>query len=122
MHTVMNRARHYLHWLLLASAAFGAAASLGQVPSDAVWIDVRSPAEFAEGHLTQAKLIPFNGIEVGVAALDLPTDAPIYLYCAVGGRAEVARLRLRARGYSNVINVGGLDDARKLAGVSEPTR
>tara|TARA_R110002110_G_scaffold415748_1_gene654809 strand:- start:38434 stop:38832 length:399 start_codon:yes stop_codon:yes gene_type:complete len=89
-----------------------------QVPPDAVWIDVRSHSEYASGHLETASNIPFDGIEAGVAALKLDSDQPIYLYCAVGGRAEVARKRLVEQGYTSVVNVGGLQDARKLAGDS----
>jgi phage shock protein E len=86
-----------------------------QVPADAVWIDVRTPGEFQQGHLQQAILIPFDGIEAGVAALGLARDTPIYLYCASGGRAGVAKRRLESEGYSSVTNVGGLEDARRLA-------
>jgi phage shock protein E len=91
-----------------------------EVPADAVWIDVRSPTEYATGHLQQASLIPFDGIEAGVAQLQLSKDTPIYLYCGSGGRAEMAKNRLKALDYSNVTNAGGLEDARKLAGDSEP--
>ena len=91
-----------------------------EVPADAVWIDVRSPTEYASGHLQQATLIPFDGIEAGVARLQLSKDTPIYLYCAVGGRAEKAKQRLEALDYTNVTNVGGLEDARKLAVSSQP--
>ncbi len=89
-----------------------------EVPTDAVWIDVRTPAEYQRGHLEEARLIPFDGIEVGVVGLKLDRDTPIYLYCAVGGRAEKARQSLLAAGYSNVTNAGGLEDARKLAGAN----
>ena len=85
-----------------------------QVAADAVWIDVRTPAEYEQGHLEQARLIPFDGIQAGVAGLQLAKDTPIFLYCAVGGRAEKARQSLLAQGYTNVVNVGGLDDARAL--------
>jgi phage shock protein E len=96
---------------LLVSAGLRA-----EVPADAVWIDVRTPAEYAGGHLQQARLIPFDGIQAGVAGLHLAKDAPIYLYCAVGGRAEKARQTLLTLGYTNVTNAGGLDNARQLAG------
>jgi rhodanese-related sulfurtransferase len=91
-----------------------------EVPADAVWIDVRSPAEYASGHLEQANPIPFDGIEVGVAQLQLSKDTPIYLYCAVGGRAEIAKNRLEALDYTNVVNVGSLEAAEKLAALSHP--
>jgi phage shock protein E len=86
-----------------------------EVPADSVWIDVRSPAEYQQGHLEEAQLIPFDGIEMGVAGLQLAKDTPIYLYCAAGGRAERARQTLLQAGYNNVTNAGGLEDARKLA-------
>jgi len=85
-----------------------------EVPSNAIWIDVRSPSEYAAGHLERAMLIPFDEIEVGVAQLQLSRETPIYLYCAVGGRAELAKKRLEAQNYVNVTNVGGLEEAREL--------
>jgi len=103
-----------LLWLFHASAA------QAELPADAVWIDVRTPAEYASGHLPQAQLIPFDTIEVGASKLHLAHDTPIYLYCAAGGRAEKARQSLLARGYNNVTNLGGLDDARRFAGEGPP--
>ena len=97
-------------WLLLLIPG-----SRAELPPEAVWIDVRTAAEYNEGHLQGARLIPFDGIEKGVAQLRLDKDRPIYLYCAVGGRAEVAKQRLQAQGYSRVTNAGGLEDARALA-------
>ena len=97
--------------------SLGILSSLGanaEIPENAVWIDVRSPAEYSQGHLSNATLIPYDGIVKGIAGMNLPKDTPLYLYCAVGGRAEKAKLRLEAIQYSNVTNVGGLDDARKL--------
>lgn len=91
-----------------------------ELPANAVWIDVRTPSEYASGHLQQAVLIPFDGIEAGIAQLQLPKDTPIYLYCAVGGRAEKAKQRLDALDYTNVTNVGGLADARALTADKSP--
>lgn len=90
-----------------------------ETAGEAVWIDVRTPTEYASGHLQQARLIPFDGIEAGVSALQLDKDTPIYLYCAVGGRAEVARQRLQALGYSKAINAGSLENARRLYAESQ---
>ncbi|MEM8662145.1 MAG: rhodanese-like domain-containing protein [Pseudomonadota bacterium] len=81
-----------------------------------VWIDVRTPEEFAQGHIDDAQLIPHERIESGVENLGIAKDTPIYVYCAKGGRAEKAKTRLTRLGYVNVTNVGGLDDARELTG------
>ena len=102
-----------LRWLLCL-IMLGTAQVRAELPAEAVWIDVRTPAEYASGHLEQATLIPFDGIEAGVAALNLSKDTPIYVYCAVGGRAEKAKQSLEAQDYSQVINVGSLENARKV--------
>jgi phage shock protein E len=99
--------------LLTASAAHA------QLADNAVWIDVRSYAEYQQGHLEGASLIPFDGIEKGVMKLGLEKSQPIYLYCGSGKRAETARERLQAMGYSAVTNVGGLHDAQALAATSD---
>jgi phage shock protein E len=102
--------------LVLLLAALVAGQASAETPAQAVWIDVRSPAEHAEGHLAGAILIPFDAIEKGVMALELEKDQPIYLYCAVGGRAEIARKRLQSLGYTRVTNVGSLENARARVG------
>jgi phage shock protein E len=81
---------------------------------EAVWIDVRTLSEFDAGHLEGAHHIPFDAIEKGVARLELDRATPIYLYCAVGGRAERAKHSLERIGFTAVTNVGGLEDARQL--------
>jgi phage shock protein E len=91
-----------------------------QVPANAVWIDVRTPAEYATGHLDQAHLIPFDKIEAGITGLHLAKDTPIYLYCAAGGRAEKAKQSLLRQGYTDVTNAGGLDSARQLLAGEAP--
>ena len=95
--------------------SFSAIAELEAPPADAVWIDTRTSEEFVEGHLQQATLIPYDVIVEGVAALGLSKDAPIYLYCRSGNRAGQAKAVLEAQNYTNVINVGGLENARALA-------
>ena len=107
----------FLNLLAACLLAIGAHA---EVPADAVWIDVRTPTEYAQGHLPQASNIPFDGIVVGVAGLKLPKDSPIYLYCASGGRAGKARQSLMDDGYTNVTNAGGLEDAKKMTGEASP--
>ena len=95
--------------------SFGCTAEVEAPSADAVWIDVRTAEEYAEGHLQQAALIPYDVIEKGVADLELSKDAPIYLYCRSGNRAGKAKSVLEAQHYTHVVNVGGLEDARSLA-------
>ena len=93
-----------------------------ELPENAVWIDVRTPGEYAEGHLAGARQIPFDGIEAGINKLDLAKDTPIFLYCGSGGRSEVAKQALERKGYTQVNNVGGLGDALELTGQKTPTK
>jgi phage shock protein E len=86
-----------------------------EIPADVVWIDVRTAEEYQEGHLAGATFIPHDEIEKGVAQLNLARDTPIYLYCRSGNRAGVVKETLQAAHYTNVTNIGGLDDAQKLA-------
>jgi len=101
----------FLAVVLMVSAA----GVSGQVEDNAVWIDVRTPEEFAAGHVEGATRIPWDGIEKGVAQLELAKDTPVYLYCGAGGRAGKAKERLDMMGFTAVTNAGGLEDARKLA-------
>ena len=109
----------------LGSAFFGlcfllcSAFAAAEIPDNAVWIDVRTQEEWVQGHLSRARLIPHDDIEKGVAALYLAKDTPIYLYCRSGNRAGQAKLRLEAIQYSQVTNVGSLEEALKLSGASK---
>lgn len=77
-----------------------------------VIIDVRTPAEYDAGHVAGAVLIPHEQIGERIAAVVADKGTPIALYCASGRRAGIAQQTLHAMGYTNVENVGGLDQAR----------
>lgn len=74
-------------------------------------IDVRTPGEFAEGHIQGAVNIPLDDLR---ESLDrIPADKPIVLYCGVGLRGYLASNILRQRGYSDVRNlIGGIKTYR----------
>ena len=94
-------------------ATLAALAFVADAAADTTWIDVRSESERAERRVEGDAHVPLADIAAGVAALDLPKDADIALYCAVGGRAGLAKLRLQSLGYSKVRNAGGIDDVIK---------
>lgn len=79
----------------------------------AVWIDVRSPGEYATGHLENAPNIPFQEIGKRISEVAKNKDEKIYVYCASGGRAEIARKTLVGLGYTDVTNAGGYRDIIK---------
>ncbi|MGI9604303.1 MAG: rhodanese-like domain-containing protein [Acidimicrobiales bacterium] len=67
-------------------------------------IDVREPHEHAEAHIAGVTLMPLESVPDRVA--DVPTDAPVYLVCAMGGRSHRAAAFLRQHGI-DAINVAG---------------
>lgn len=79
-----------------------------QIRLGAKIIDVRTPSEFASGHLAQATNIPLNVLDQSLA--QLKKDEPVVLYCQSGRRAEIAKHYLHSLGYRTVINGGGLQE------------
>lgn len=78
-------------------------------------LDVRTPAEFAEGHLEGAVNVDVMSDDFAdrVRGMDLPDEAPIYLYCKSGGRSGKATGVLRQLGHAGAMNVGGFEALAK---------
>ncbi|MDT8319877.1 MAG: rhodanese-like domain-containing protein [Xanthomonadales bacterium] len=68
-------------------------------------LDVRQPAEWAEGHVPGARHV--SGGELAQKVGDLPRDRPIAVYCGSGFRSSVATSLLKADGRDLVFNVLG---------------
>lgn len=101
--------------LLLLSTAVSAedakdAVKYQSFEKDVQVIDVRTDAEWAEGHLPNALHIPHTMILDGKGFADLDKNKPVVLYCRSGGRAERAKDFLEAQGFTNVKNMGGISD------------
>lgn len=89
---------------------------LSLLAGEALWIDVRTADEFSAGHVTQAVNIPYDVIAEGIGSVSEDKDALIYVYCRSGRRSGIAKETLEGLGYTEVVNVGGLNDALKKAG------
>ena len=104
--------------LRLEKSSFGLVNNmdLKQIQNDIVQggllIDVRSPEEYAEGHVKDALLIPHT--QFFTADIPAKKDDSIYLYCKMGSRAEFAAGVLKERGYTKVTTLGGLGDMEAL--------
>jgi NADPH-dependent 2,4-dienoyl-CoA reductase/sulfur reductase-like enzyme/rhodanese-related sulfurtransferase len=68
-------------------------------------IDVRSPKEFASGHVSGALNVPVDDLRGRMG--EVPKDRPVVLYCGVGYRAYVAQRVLMNKGWRNVRNLLG---------------
>ena len=75
-----------------------------------IWIDVRTPEEFKEGHLKDAVNIPVDQIGARSGSVSPDKSAPVNLYCRSGRRSEAALQELKKMGYTNVTNHGGYQD------------
>ena len=72
-----------------------------------VLLDVRTPAEFAEGHLPGAINIPHTELASRVAELSDARDRDIVVYCRSGTRAEQALGVLKDAGFSRLFHLDG---------------
>jgi rhodanese-related sulfurtransferase len=71
-----------------------------------VLIDVSEPGEYAAGHATGAKNVPFGQIE---SSKDLPPNKalPLLVLCPTGARSGRAAALLRKAGYAQAVAVAG---------------
>jgi rhodanese-related sulfurtransferase len=78
---------------------------------DALVVDIRDAAEFASGHLPEAKNIPLDKL----GSLDEKKDRPILLVCASGVRSGQAVRKLAKSGYARAVSLEGGIDAWRAA-------
>ncbi len=74
----------------------------GEAP---VVIDVRTPEEYAAGHIPGAQNIPFDQVAERISEVDAPHG--VALYCMVGPRARKGEAALLASGYETVLHIEG---------------
>lgn len=80
-----------------------------QAGDNFILLDVRTPEEWADGHIDGATLIPLQELEAR-AASELPKDADIVVYCRSGNRSAQAADYLAGAGYSHISDMGGIQD------------
>jgi rhodanese-related sulfurtransferase len=81
----------------------------------ALFLDVRTPEEYAQGYYQGAELFPLVDIQTGQLP-DTAKDTKIYVYCRSGNRSAQATASLRNAGFSNIVDLGGLVDVEKIGG------
>lgn len=72
-----------------------------------ILIDVRTPEEFAEGHIPGAINIPHDEIGNYLAELEMHKGKPIIVYCRSGRRAKLAMKVLTERSFPEVRHLEG---------------
>ncbi len=72
-----------------------------------VVLDVRTPEEFAAGHVAGARNIPHTEIAARVAELGDARERDIVVYCRSGRRSELALEELRKAGFTRLFHLEG---------------
>lgn len=80
----------------------------------ALVIDVRSPAEFASGHLAEAINIPLADVEKTAPIRAADKNQALLLHCQAGVRSGEAQSKLKNLGYVNVFNLGSYQRAESI--------
>lgn len=75
--------------------------------TDAQLLDVRTPGEFAGGHISNAKNADWNGSDFDTQVANLDKEKPVFVYCLSGGRSKKAASHLKDLGFKNIIELNG---------------
>lgn len=71
-------------------------------------IDVRTPDEYAAGHIPGSLLIPFDEIKVKSDQLPQNKNTEIVVYCRSGRRSAIAADTLISLGYAKIYDLGAI--------------
>ena len=102
--------------MVLAGALVGCFGPKGgkmKLLDNAVLLDVRQADEFNAGHIDGAVLVPHDMIAEKVGAVVLNKNTPVYVYCRSGRRSAIAVEAMKKLGYTNLTDLGGMDEAKK---------
>jgi phage shock protein E len=80
---------------------------------DVVFVDVRTPAEYAAGHVAGATLIPHHEMGRRWKELRDRRKKRILVYCRTGSRSAVATRVLASQGFDRVENAGGIGGLKR---------
>lgn len=85
------------------------------VEAGAKFYDVRSKEEYDEGRFEMTDNLPIDDLEAGKLP-DLPKDTTIYVHCLKGIRSAQATKILREAGFSQVYDLGGVEEVEAIGG------
>ncbi len=77
-------------------------------------IDVRTPQEYATGHIPKAVNIPVDQLEARIGQHVMNKEQPVLLHCASGMRSAQGKAILQRLGYKEALNVGSYGRAAKM--------
>jgi phage shock protein E len=115
--------KFFLAIALLLGASFALAGCAPSEPvelsEDTVIIDVRTPAEFATGHLDGSVNIDVQSPDFAAQVMELDPNGEYFIYCRSGNRSGQAIAQMSQMGFDgeNLTNGGGVQDASDLSGI-----
>jgi phage shock protein E len=80
---------------------------IAQPPSDLVVLDVRTPDEYAEGHLDGAVLVDFYGADFADQLGRLDPAVPYLVYCHSGNRSGQTLTMMQQLGFASAVDIDG---------------
>ncbi|MDF2988898.1 MAG: putative oxidoreductase [Eubacterium sp.] len=75
-----------------------------------ILLDVRTQEEYDEKRIPNSILIPVEGIDKDAPAQLTDKNATVFVYCRSGNKSAIAAEVLTAMGYTQVNDIGGIDD------------
>lgn len=87
-----------------------AASTPVEAEAAATIVDVRTPEEFAAGHVAGAVNIDVQANDFDDRIAELAKDGAYVVYCRSGNRSAQAVERMRAAGFTDLTDGGGLED------------
>ena len=94
-----------------------AAALLAAPPAGLVVLDVRTPEEFAAGHLEGAVMIDFQSPSFAADVVALGEETPVFVYCRSGNRSAQAVAAMTQLGFTDLTELDGGIVAWEAAGL-----
>ena len=96
-----------------------AAKAVGMMGSLTV-IDVRTPAEYAAGHIAAAQNIDVEAADFGSKIAALDKKARYLVYCHSGNRSSMAATQMAAAGFTDIVDGGAMADLVAAGAKTQP--
>lgn len=74
---------------------------------EATIVDIRDLGDYKEGHIPQARHIPFGALSERLGELAKAKDGPIIVYCRNGATSQSACALLKKNGFTHVHSLNG---------------
>ena len=78
-----------------------------QKDASLIVLDVRTPEEYAAGHIPGAINIPYTHLPARISELPDASSKDIVIYCTIGVRAGYGAERLRENGFTRLLHLDG---------------